>query len=96
MTLQQRLDCPHSYATEDNTSLLCDIGNTICDGTLYQDCLMDRSFDEQIEYLKHRKELLIDDLVSACEEINRQIKEVKTGEWKRKLEESENNDTTKS
>lgn len=52
--------------------------------------------EKQIEYLKHRKELLIDDLVSACEEINRQIKEVKTGEWKRKLEESENNDTTKS
>ena len=52
MTLQQRLDCPHSYTTEDNISLLCDIGNTICDGTLYQDCLMDRSFDEQMRLVK--------------------------------------------
>lgn len=52
MTLQQRLDCPHSYATEDNKNLLCDIGDNICDGTLYRDCLMDRSFDEQMEIVK--------------------------------------------
>ena len=35
MTLQDRLDCPHSYATEDNKNLMCDIGDTECDGTLY-------------------------------------------------------------
>lgn len=52
MTLQQKLDCHHSYTTEDSTSLLCDIGNTICDGTLYQDCLIDRSFDEQMRLLE--------------------------------------------
>ena len=49
MTLQDRLDCPHSYAVEDNKNLMCDIGETICDGKLYQDCLTDRSFDEQMK-----------------------------------------------
>lgn len=52
MTLQQRLDCPHSYATEDSKNLMCDIGETVCDGTLYQDCLVDRSFDEQMRLVK--------------------------------------------
>lgn len=52
MTLQDRLDCPYSYATENDKNLLCDIDNTVCDGTLYQDCLMDRSFDEQMKLAK--------------------------------------------
>lgn len=26
-----------------------EIDNMVCDGTLYQDCLMDRSFDEQVK-----------------------------------------------
>lgn len=52
MTLQQRIDCPHSYAVEESKNLMCDIGEIICDGTLYQDCLMDRSFDEQMKLVK--------------------------------------------
>jgi hypothetical protein len=52
MTLQQRIDCPHSYATEENINLMCDIGETICDETLYQDCLIDRSFDEQMRLVR--------------------------------------------
>lgn len=52
MTFQQRLDCPHSYAVEENKNLMCDIGETICDGTLYQDCLLDRSVHEQMRLVK--------------------------------------------
>ena len=36
LSMQERLDCPRSYADEDNTNLLCECGGT-CDGTLY-DC----------------------------------------------------------
>lgn len=49
MTLQQRIDCPHSYATEDNKNLMCDIGETECDGKLYDCCLWDIPFSEQLE-----------------------------------------------
>ena len=52
MTLQQRIDCQHSYATEDSKNLMCDLGETVCDGTLYQDCLMDRSFNEQMRLVR--------------------------------------------
>ena len=52
MTLQDRLDCPHSYATQENKNLMCDIGEKECDGKLYQDCLIDRSFDEQMRLVK--------------------------------------------
>lgn len=49
MTLQQRIDCKHSYATEDNKNLMCDIGETECDGKIYDCCLCDRPFSEQLE-----------------------------------------------
>lgn len=52
MTLQDRLDCPHSYAVEESKNLMCDIGETVCDGTLYQNCLIDRSFNEQMRLVK--------------------------------------------
>ena len=48
MTFQQRLDCPHSYATEENKNLMCDISETECDGKIY-DCLCDRPFSKQLE-----------------------------------------------
>lgn len=51
MTLQQRIDCKHSF-TDDTPHLKCEIDNRACDGTLYQDCLMDRSFDEQMRLVK--------------------------------------------
>lgn len=41
LTFQEQLDCPHSYATEDNKNLLCDIGDNICDGIVYDCCLWD-------------------------------------------------------
>lgn len=40
LSMQERLDCPRSYADEDNTNLLCECGGT-CDGTLYDCCLWD-------------------------------------------------------
>ena len=51
MTLQQRLDCPHSYADDNNKNLLCDVGDTICDGKLYECCLWDRNYKEQLEIM---------------------------------------------
>lgn len=56
MTLQDRLDCPHSYAVEDNKNLMCDIGETVCDGKLYEDCLMDRSFEEQMRLIRESED----------------------------------------
>ena len=39
----------------------------------------------QISYLKDRKDQLLDQFIGACEEINRQIDEVKSGSWRKKL-----------
>ena len=40
----------------------------------------------QIKYLQDRKSFLIDQFIGACEEINEQIKDVKSGRWKKQLE----------
>lgn len=48
LSLQTRLNCARSYATEETPDLLCDIGDCKCDGTLYQECLWDRSITEQM------------------------------------------------
>ena len=40
----------------------------------------------QIKYLQERKNFLIDQFIGAAEEINEQIKAVKSGEWKKKME----------
>ena len=36
---------------------------------------------KQIEYLKREKDTLVDNFIGACEEINNQIKDVKSGHW---------------
>lgn len=52
ISLKTRLKCPHSYATDDIHDLLCDIGDTKCDGTLYEDCLEAcGSFTEEMELI---------------------------------------------
>ena len=43
---------------------------------------------KQIEYLQSRKNTLIDEFIGACEEINKQIKEVRSGEWIKKQEDA--------
>lgn len=50
MTLQQRIDCKHSF-TDDTPYLKCEIDNRVCDGTLYDSCLMDKSFSEEMELI---------------------------------------------
>lgn len=45
LTMQERFDCPRSYATDDNKNLLCSIGDEICDGQVYECCLWDASED---------------------------------------------------
>ena len=42
---------------------------------------------QHIEYLKREKDTLVDNFIGACEEINRQIKDVKSGEWLRQVQE---------
>lgn len=40
---------------------------------------------QQIELLRRHKQLLIAKLVEECEEINKQIAEIKSGEWLRRI-----------
>jgi len=40
---------------------------------------------QQIELLRKHKQLLIAKLVEDCEEINKQIAEIKSGEWLRRI-----------
>lgn len=47
---------------------------------------MTKEEKKQIEYLKKRKEELIDQFIGAAEEINAQIKDVKTGVWRKERE----------
>lgn len=45
---------------------------------------------KQIEYLKRQKEELLDNFIGACELINQQIKEVRSGTWLKEVTEKEN------
>lgn len=47
LSIQERLNCPRSYADEQSHHLLCEIGG-ICDGTLYDFCTWDKSFSEMM------------------------------------------------
>ena len=40
---------------------------------------------KHLNYLKAEKERLLDSFIGACEEINEQIKDVKSGEWRRRI-----------
>ena len=48
---QMRLDCPNSFGTDDSFHLRCEVGGGVCDGTLYECCMWDKSFAEQIEQI---------------------------------------------
>lgn len=50
LSLKTRLECPHSYATGDSTSLLCEFDG-VCDGKLYECCLWNKSFAEEMELI---------------------------------------------
>ena len=47
LSMQTRLECPHSYATEENPDLQCEICG-LCDGTLYDCCLWNLDYGEQM------------------------------------------------
>lgn len=38
LSMKTRLECPHSFATDDSPHLHCDFDG-ICDGKLYECCL---------------------------------------------------------
>ena len=40
----------------------------------------------QLDYLQKKKFELLDNFIGGCEEINRQIEEVKSGEWCKQIE----------
>lgn len=54
VSLDLRLACPRSYATEDNPDLLCEIVGK-CDGTLYECCLWDKSIEEQMILIQEQQ-----------------------------------------
>lgn len=47
LSLKTRLECEHSFATEDSPDLQCDICGK-CDGTLYDCCLWNLDYGEQM------------------------------------------------
>lgn len=50
---------------------------------------------KRIEHLKQRKENLMYEFIGACEEVNNQIKEVKSGKWLEEMEKNEKSDMGK-
>lgn len=46
-----RLECPNSYAVEEDFILHCRVANTICDGELHDCCLWDKSFSETMSIM---------------------------------------------
>lgn len=50
LSMKTRLECLHSFATEDIPDLLCDYDGK-CDGKLYECCMYDKSFSEQMELI---------------------------------------------
>lgn len=48
LSLKTRLECPHSFATDEDTFLHCDYDGE-CDGKLHAVCLWDMSFSEQMK-----------------------------------------------
>lgn len=52
MPFHMRLNCPNSYAVEEDFRLRCEIGDTICDGEVYDCCLWDMSFAEELALMQ--------------------------------------------
>lgn len=57
LTLQERLDCPHSYNSEDNKNLQCDYSFCeICDGTVWEHCFWDINKDMKAKILSRMEQ----------------------------------------
>lgn len=56
LSLKTRLDCLHSFATDEDTSLHCDYDRE-CDGKLYDCCFYDTTYNEQMALIAEDKRL---------------------------------------
>lgn len=57
LSFQDRLDCPHSYAVEETSNLQCDYPFCKeCDGTIWEHCLWDMSFEQKMKVLEDEEE----------------------------------------
>lgn len=56
LSLKTRLECQHSYATDDSTSLFCEFDG-VCDGKLYECCLWGKSFADEMRLIEEDKKL---------------------------------------
>ena len=54
LSMKTRLECSRSYATDDSPDLLCEVGGK-CDGKLYECCLWDKSFGDQMEIISEER-----------------------------------------
>ena len=50
---------------------------------------------KQMEYLKREKDILCHRFIGACEEINREIADVRSGEWFKSVQEGGHNEEGK-
>jgi len=57
LSLQDRLDCSHSYASEETPELQCDYSFCEkCDGTVWEHCLWDMKEEKKEEiYIREGK-----------------------------------------
>lgn len=56
LSMKTRLECSHSYATDETTQLLCGYDG-VCDGELYECCLCDKSFADKMRLIEEDKKL---------------------------------------
>ena len=51
LSLNYRLNCPRSYATDDTPDLLCSVGDGKCDGSVYDCCMWDMDYGTVLEVM---------------------------------------------
>lgn len=55
LSLEYRLKCPRSYATEDTPDLLCSFDGK-CDGGVYECCMWDMDDETLMEVMKDEQD----------------------------------------
>lgn len=48
LSIDTRLNCKRSYATEETPHIMCEVDNRVCDGKLYECCLWGLSLGEEM------------------------------------------------
>lgn len=54
LSLQERIECPRSFTMEHCYDLMCECGG-VCDGQIYECCLWDKSFAEELELVNRTR-----------------------------------------